>query len=161
MAPRPRLDKQSPLFQEWKVFESASAEVALVLMSKSARRLKKPQPVMGAAEAPLRKSFILLKGSFLATDWEQWTQMSPAAQIRPLIAKDRLLYVAVFVRELGSDLRGDEEDDRWRRVEEDRMRKCQALPQELKLAVKRIHVNLGHASTPAMLREFPRQVRQP
>ena len=147
-----RLDEQSPLFQEWKSSESASAEVVMVLMSRTARRLKKPQPFLGALEVPLRKSFILLKDSFLSTDWEQWTQMAPAAQIRPLIAKDRLLYVAVFGKELGAEIQGDEEDDRWRRLEEDRNRKWQALPRELKLAVKRIHVNLGHAGTAAMLR---------
>eukprot|EP00435_Cladocopium_sp_Y103_P040884 s349_g11.t1 len=147
-----RVDDESPLFGEWKAAESASTEVTLILASKSARRLKKPQPFLGALEAPLRKSFILLKDSFLCTDWEQWTQMSPAAQIRPLIAKDRLLYVAIFGKELGAEVHGGEEDDRWLRLEEDRQRKWQALPRELKLAVKRIHVNLGHASTPAMLR---------
>ena len=39
-----------------------------------------------------------------------------------------------------------------KRLEEDRERKWQALPRELKLAVKRIHVNLGHANIPTMLR---------
>lgn len=147
-----RLDEKSQLFQDWKALESVSAEVAMVLVSKSAKRLRKPQPFMGAAEAPLRRSYILLKDSFLSTDWQQWTQMSPAAQIRPLIAADRKLYLAVFGKELGVEVKDDETDDRWQRMEEDRSRKWQALPRELKLAVKRIHVNMGHANTAAMLR---------
>ena len=148
-----RLDDQSPLFEQWRNHESANAEVSLILASTTARRLKKPQPFLGAAEAPMRKSYILLKDSFLSTDWEQWTQMSPASQIRPLIARDRKLYIAIFSKELGAQVQhGDEEDDRWKRLEEDRERKWQALPRELKLAVKRIHVNLGHANIPTMLR---------
>ena len=79
--------------------------------------------------------------------------MSPASQIRPLIARDRKLYIAIFGKELGAQVQhGDEEDDRWKRLEEDRERKWQALRRELKLAVKRIHVNLGHANIPTMLR---------
>ncbi len=147
-----RLDEESDLFQEWRSIESVQAEVTLILMSRSAKRLRKPQPFMGAAEVPLRKSFILLKDRFLTTDWEQWSQLSPATQIRPLIAKDRHLYIAVFGRELGTEVVDDHQDDRWKRLEEERERKFQALPRELKLAVKRIHVNLGHANTSSMLR---------
>ena len=124
-----RLDEETPLFEQWKALESANAEVSLVLVSKTARRLKKPQPHMGALEVPLRKSYILLADRFLCTDWEQWTQMSPSAQIRPLIAKDRKLYVAVFGKELGAVVQGDEEDDRWRRLEEDPERKFSDTPQ--------------------------------
>ena len=78
--------------------------------------------------------------------------MSPSAQIRPLIAKDRVMYIVLFGKFLGKDRAIENEDERWQRAEEERERKWQALPRELKLAVKRVHTNLGHASTAAMLR---------
>ena len=90
----------------------------------------------------------------LSTDFEQWAGLSPAAQVRPIAAQGRLLYVAIFGTELGAEQGEPEGDDgdRGRRREEQRDRKWQALPRELKLAIKRVHVNLGHASMPAMLR---------
>ena len=77
--------------------------------------------------------------------------MAPSSQVRPLVAKSRRLYAAVFGRFLGEGL-AEERDDRFAAKEAERQRKWTALPRELKLAVKRIHVNLGHASVPAMLR---------
>lgn len=92
-----RLDEASELFQSWRSSESAADDVVMVLASTTARRFKKPQPFLAAVDAPLGKSYILLKGQLLTADWEQWLQNSPAAQMRPLIAKDRLLYVAACV----------------------------------------------------------------
>ena len=151
-----KINVDSDLGKSWRELEGASAEVRLILASMSARRLKKPQPHLGPAEVPLRKSYVLLSGhEALSTDFEQWFNLSPAAQVRPLIAQGRLLYVAIFATELGSGaLEEDPGEDgaRGARLDERRAQKWQALPRELKLAIKRVHVNLGHASMPTMLR---------
>ena len=139
---------------EWKSHESASADVQLILVSRSARRMKKPQPHAGPADVPLRRSYLLLgQDRVLSTAWEEWPKLSPAAQIRPLAQKDRRLYVVLYGKFLGeAEDEVLEDDDRLKRREEERERQWQALPRELKQAIKRIHVNLGHANRPAMLR---------
>ena len=147
-----KINVDSDLGKAWVSLESANADVTLILCSAQARRLKKPQPFAGPHEVPLRKSFLLLgEGKVLTTDWEAWHQMSPASQIRPLVAADRKLYVGLFGKEVGDDEPGDE-PDRQQQKEEGRQRKWAALPRELKLAIKRVHENLGHASQAAMLR---------
>ena len=146
-----KINLDSDLGKAWASLEGANAEVILILGSTSARRLKKPQPHAGPHEVPLRKSFVLLGGgAALTTDWEQWYTMSPSAQIRPITAKDRKLYVALFGKEIGEA--GELEQDKEQQKELVRERQWQALPRELKLAIKRVHENLGHASQPAMLR---------
>ena len=140
--------------REWVAQESASADVQLILASRTARRMKKPQPHAGPAEVPLRRSYLLLgQDRVLTTHWEEWHKLSPAAQIRPLVQKGRKLYVVLYGKFLGEapDEVGDP-DERVRRREEERDRQWQVLPRELKQAIKRIHINLGHASRPAMLR---------
>ena len=150
-----KINLDSDLGKAWKANEGAHADVKLILVSTSARRLKKPQPHLGPADVPLRKSYVLLSGhEALSTDFEQWFNLSPAAQVRPLVAQGRLLYVALFGNELGAEGDGGDPGDdgeRGQRQEEQRTRKWQALPRELKLAIKRVHVNLGHASLPSML----------
>ena len=149
-----RIDIHSDLGKSWLAHESAQAEIKLILCSTSARRMKKPQPYFGPIEVPIRRSYLLLDDSTaLTTDYEVWSNMAPAAQIRPLTARGRLLYVVVFGAELGEVEEG-EEDDRWQAREAARERQWNALPRELKLAVRRIHVNLGHANTKAMLRSL-------
>ena len=152
-----KLDVGSELGEAWRSRESAQAEVHLILISTTARKMRKPQPFAGPSEVPLRRSVLLLKdGKILQTSWEEWSRMSPASQTRPLVAKDRLLYVVLFGKELGATtvVREEQDDDRWAAREAERERKWQALPRELKLAVKRIHVNLGHATTATMLRSL-------
>ena len=139
---------------DWKSHESASADVQLILVSMNARRMKKPQPHASPADVPLRRSYLLLEqDKVLSTSWEEWPKLSPAAQIRPLAQKGRRLYVVLYGKFLGEaeDVAMDE-DERMQRKEEERDRQWQALPRELKQAIKRIHVNLGHANRPAMLR---------
>ena len=110
--------------------------------------MKKPQPHGGPRDMPLRRSYLLLDdGKCLSTDWEQWSNMSPASQVRPLVATGRRLYIGLFGKEVGE--RGEDFDgdgDRVAREREARERKWQSLPRELKLAIRRVHVNLGHAS---------------
>lgn len=77
--------------------------------------------------------------------------MAPASQVRALVAKQRRLYVVLFGKEIGADVVG-EPDERVQEMDAERERKWQALPRELKLAIKRIHVNLGHANTQTLLR---------
>ena len=98
---------------------------------------------------------LLGDGTVLTADWEQWYTMSPAAQVRPIAAQDRRLYVALFGKEVGEH-EGDPEPDQLQQRELARERQWQALPRELKLAVKRVHENLGHANQPAMLRALHR-----
>ena len=147
-----RLDLESDLGQQWVAHESAQAEVKLILTSQTAKRMRKPQPFAGPLEVPLRRSYLLLEnGKVLATSWEEWQKMAPASQVRPLVAQKRRLYLVLFGNELGEGLQM-EVDDRFQAKEEERLRKWQALPRELKLAVRRIHVNLGHADVQTMLR---------
>ena len=147
-----RLDIHGDLGKGWASLESANAEVRLILCSASARRMKKPQPHSTAAEVPLRKSFLLLEDNqVLVTDWEAWSTMAAASQVRPLVAPQRKLSLVLYGTELGNVAQHDD-DDRWRARERDRDRQWQALPRELKLAIRRIHVNLGHATVPATMR---------
>ena len=149
-----RIDDKSDLGKSWVALESAQADVKLILCSTSARRMKKPQPHFGPGEVPLRKSYLLLENeTALTTDFEAWSSLAPAAQVRPLVAKDRRLYVAVYGSELGEH-QEPEQGDQWQAKEETRERQWNALPRELKLAIRRIHVNLGHANTKAMLRSL-------
>ena len=147
-----RIDVNGDLGKSWAARESASADIKLILCSTSARRMKKPQPHMGPADVPIRKSFLLLADDkVLTTDWEMWANQAPSSQVRPLMAQQRRLYVVTYGTEVGEAL---EEHDRdpWRVHEEARLRQWQALPRELKLAVKRLHTNLGHADNKSMLR---------
>ena len=140
------------LGKAWVSLEGGSADVSLILCSTVARRLKKPQPHAGPHDVRLRRSYLLLDdGTVLATDWESWGTMSPASQVRPLVAPQRRLYLVLFGKEIGEEDAGEEPDQLQQR-EEARERKWQALPRELKLAIKRVHENLGHASQPALLR---------
>ena len=138
--------------REWAAHESAHAEVTLILASRTARRMKKPQPHAGPQEVPLRRSYLLLgSGQALSTQWEEWHRMAAAAQIRPLVAKDRALYLVLYGSELGGAV-PLELDERLARKEQERDRQWQALPRDLKMAIRKIHVNLGHADTRSMLR---------
>ena len=131
--------------------------MALVLASLTARRMRKPQPHLGPSEVPLRKCFLLFgDDGMLETGWEEWAQMAPASQVRPLVAQQRKLYVKTFGKHLGSEdaphTEGEADEPQQLRRDQLRERQWQALPRELKLAIKRVHVNLGHAPVPAMLR---------
>ena len=148
-----KIDTSGELGQGWVAQESASAEVKLILCSSTARRMKKPQPHFGPHEVPLRKSFLLLgDDQVLTTEWEHWSNQSPSSQVRPLVAANRRLYLVLYGTELGEAKDEEEAADRFLVKEESRERQWQALPRELKLAVRRIHVNLGHAPTASMLR---------
>ena len=150
-----RLGTDSDLGRAWVSLESGRADVVLILCSLVARRMKKPQPHAGPLEVPLRKSFLLLNGhEILTTDWEDWNSMAPSAQVRPLVAQGRILYVVLYGKEVGEggQLIEANPGDRQQVAEVSRQRKWQALPRELKLAIRRVHVNLGHAPTAAMLR---------
>ena len=148
------MDVAATLGSEWLALESAKADVSLILVSATARRMRKPQPYFGPLEAPLRKTLLLLSDEkVLSTDWEEWGRMAPSSQIRPLVAQGRRLCVTLFGKFVGEDHQPDRVDpDRFRAEEQAREARWQNLPRELKLAIKRIHVNLGHASVPAMLK---------
>ena len=63
------------------------------------------------------------------------------------MAKRRRIYVAVFGYDHAD---GEPGEDPWKQKEETRDRQWQVLPRELKLAIKRVHVKLGHASQHAL-----------
>ena len=148
-----KINLDTDLGKAWCDLEAGRADVQLILCSIRARRMKKPQPHAGAHEVPIRKSFIFLdSGKVLTTDWESWSTMSPASQVRPLIASGRRLYLVLYGNEAGEGPGQGGDDDPWRGREAARERQWQALPRELKQAIKRVHVNLGHADTKAMLR---------
>lgn len=137
---------------DWMSYESASAEVVLILAALQARKLRKPQPFLSPAEAPLKKSDLLLaSGSCLSTSWEDWHQLSPAAQGRPLVANERKVCVILFGKPLG-EITPEMDDPRMTQKEFLRQQKWDSLPRELKLAIRRVHVNLGHATTAQMLK---------
>ena len=141
------------LGQDWLAFESANAEIQVVLASANAKKLRKAQPFASPAEAPLRKSNLLLRNkTCLSTAWEEWHQLAPASQVRPLVAADRQLCVILFGKPLGEDVQGDPADPRATERERLREERWNSLPRELKLALRRVHVNLGHATVPQMLK---------
>ena len=147
-----KINLDTDLGKAWIASEAGNADVSLILCSSKARRMKKPQPHAGPHEVPLRKSLLLLNdGTGLSTEWESWYSMSPSSQVRPLVARGRKLYLVLFGRQVGDG--GEPGDgDPWHGREQVRERQWQALPRELKLAIKRVHVNLGHADSKSMLR---------
>ena len=141
------------LGRDWESVESAEAEIVLILVADKAKKLRKPQPHASPAEVPLRKSFLLLRnGSCLTTGWEELAQLAPSSQVRPLVAQQRELCVIVFGKPLGDIEQPVEADPRAQAKELQRAQKWASLPRELKLAIRRVHVNLGHASVTQMLR---------
>ena len=133
--------------------ESASSEVVLCMASLKAKKLRKPQPHGSPADMPLRKAFLFLQdGQMLTTSWEDWHQLAPSSQTRPLVAEKRILCVILFATVLGEVPRPDPSDPRVALREAERQQKWDSLPRELKLALRRVHVNLGHATIPQMLR---------
>ena len=150
------LDLTTEVGKEWKALESAQVDLRLILSSVDARRLRKPQPHAQAAEVPLRKTLLLMSsGDILPTGWEDWQQTAPGSQMRPLPRQPRRLCITLFGAQIGADEVEDgdgEPTDPLRHREEERLRKWNALPRELKLAIQRIHTNLGHARLPDMLR---------
>ncbi|CAE7262427.1 RE1, partial [Symbiodinium necroappetens] len=87
-------------------FAVARGDLRLYPASRRAQRAgTKSIPMLEGANAEV----ILILGSRCFTWWgrgfddrlEEWYTMSPLAQIRPITAKDRKLYVAVFGKEVG------------------------------------------------------------
>ena len=143
----------------WYDWESSQANVRLILAFRNARRMRKPQPFLDESEAPLRKTFLLMEnGDILTTGWEDWRNLSRASQLRPLPAQARKMCLILFGQEVGEDEQIHDEDgeeekvDQVQKKEEERERKWNNLPRELKLAIARVHQNLGHARTEDMLR---------
>ena len=83
--------------------------------------MRKPQPHAGPQEVPVRKSFLLLADEkVLNTGWEECGTMAPSSQIRPLVAKERKLYLVTYGKELGAGVVEEPDDDRFRDREADR-----------------------------------------
>ena len=138
------LNDQEELFRAWKAREVGQTKVRLILYSTDARRMRKPQPFLSAADAPMRKTVVTMaNGDILSTGWEDWQQASPSSQIRPLPNKPRSFVLTMF----GSQIDDEEmevqelagEQDQIVARETERQRKWDALPRELKMAVRRIH----------------------
>ena len=151
------LNDQEELFRAWKAREVGQTKVRLILYSTDARRMRKPQPFLSAADAPMRKTVVTMaNGDILSTGWEDWQQASPSSQIRPLPNKPRSFVLTMF----GSQIDDEEmevqelagEQDQIVARETERQRKWDALPRELKMAVRRIQVNLGHCPTAQMMK---------
>ena len=145
------------LFSLWKEKEIGQTRVRLILFSDDARRMKKPQPFASAADVPMRKTIVLMEdGDVLAAGWEDWQQTSPTSQIRPLPNRPRSFVVTLFGNQLEEEeievqeLAGDQ--DRLAIREAERKRKWDSLPRELKMAIRRIHQNLGHCSPAQMMK---------
>ena len=137
----------------WKSLESANADVTLVFGALNAKKLRKPQPLSSPLEAPLRKALLMLQnGQCLTTSWEEWHQQAPSSQTRPLVAENREVCVLLYGKPIGEEDKEEPGDPRSLLREQEREQKWQSLPRELKLALRRIHVNLGHATIPQMLR---------
>lgn len=152
------IDLNTDVGKAWKSLESAQAEIRLILASKDARRLRKPQPHAQPGDVPLRKTVLWMSNQdILSTGWEDWQQLAPSSQLRPLPNQPRKFCIVLFGCQIGADEFSEAEaqadpPDPLRHKEEERQRKWQALPRELKLALQRIHINLGHARLPDMLR---------
>lgn len=137
----------------WKSIESANSDVTLIFGALNAKKLRKPQPLGSPVEAPLRKALLLLQnGHCLTTSWEEWRQQAPSSQTRPLVAENREVCVLLYGRPIGDEEEEEPGDARTLLREQEREQKWQSLPRELKLALRRTHVNLGHATVPQMLR---------
>ena len=101
-------------------------------------------PHLHASEAPLRTAFCRSeRGIWTELGWEDWTQLSPQQRVARLGGADLLLMV--YGAPLGSAPPADQ-------VEAHRQSRWDQQPRDLKLAIRRLHVNLGHAPVVEMLR---------
>lgn len=66
------MPSDSEVSKEWKAQESAQADVRLIMTAKDAKRPRKPQPHLQAAQAPLRKTILLMANNDMSTGWEDW-----------------------------------------------------------------------------------------
>ena len=142
------LEDQEQLAKRLKDMEVAQTDANLILVSRVARRMKKPQPWLGPLEAPLRNAILLMDNDdVITTGWEEWTKQPVSSQIRALPTRPRQLAVMLFGKDAHASPPAEEPepqeaaDAKWNRV-----------PRELRLALRRVHVNLGHARLPDMLR---------
>ena len=139
---------QEELAQRWVRLESANAEVCLLLASLKGRKLRKPQPHYSPLEVPLRKSFLLLQcDKSLTTSWKSGISFPHL----PVEAFGGRRQTALYGKAAPDEDVAEEEDARRDTKEVASETKWNSLPGELKLALRRVHVNLGHETTARML----------
>jgi hypothetical protein len=142
------LEQEHELTQQLREQETGQTEVQLVLVSRLARRMKRPQPHAGPMEVPLRKALILMDNDeVLSSGWEEWHKLAPTQQNRTLPTRSKQVVVMLFGTDNAAAAEELEEPK-----EEDASSRWQRVPRELRLAIQRVHVNLGHARLPDMLR---------
>ena len=141
------LDLQHDLARQLGEQEAGQTDLKLILVSRLARRMKRPQPHAGPMEAPLRKALILMDNDeVISSGWEEWHKLAPTQQNRALPSRPRQLTVMMFGQDINTPAAEPQPED------ESVKAKWERVPRELRLAIRRVHVNLGHARLPDMLR---------
>ena len=144
-------------------------QLKLVRVRKRTAKLLTPQPQLHAADAPMRSARLRIQGCFYALDAENWSLQRGTFRRRPL--PQHLLgdNVAIFLfgGEGSAQRAGDEAPEeelqqdadvdgparaQQRDASQERARRWALVLRELKRAIERVHLNLGHPKLPAMLR---------
>ena len=65
--------------------EQTAAEVRLVMVRRSPKRMLNPNPYLHASQVPLRTAYMLDDSKqWLCLGWEDWTQLAPSQRVAPL-----------------------------------------------------------------------------
>ncbi|CAK0892878.1 unnamed protein product [Prorocentrum cordatum] len=125
--------------------EETNATVKLLMIRRSPRALLAVQPHLHASQAPLRTAYARSeRGMWQELGWEDWASLSPQQRAMKIAGADVL--IMVYGAQIG-EAEGEEKDE-----ETTRQQRWDQLPRELKMAIRRLHENLGHASKVEMLR---------
>lgn len=116
------LEQEHELTQQLREQETGQTEVQVVLVSRLARRMKRPQPHAGPMEVPLRKALILMDNDeVLSSGWEEWHKLA-TQQNRTLPTRSKQVVVVLFGTDnaaAAEELEEPKEEDasnRWQRV---------------------------------------------
>ena len=130
-------------------------QVKLIKVRRSAARMLTPQPQLHAADAPWRLTLVRSgePPALEVMDWENWSLQSAQQRGRDLPTRmlgDNLT-VFVFAGDVENEVQGPGANQQ-RDAEEERRRRWNLVPRELKRSIERVHSNLGHPPLPALLR---------
>ncbi|CAK0792797.1 unnamed protein product [Prorocentrum cordatum] len=138
----PSVDKRAA---EIAKLEEASASVKLIMIRRNPRSLLTAVPHLHASQALLRTAYARSKrGVWSELGWEDWTNLSSQQRVMKIAGAD--LLIMVYGAQIGEAEDGEQDKETMRKQRWDQ------LPRDLKVAIRRLHENLGHAPKIEMLR---------
>eukprot|EP00959_Pyramimonas_sp_CCMP1952_P436448 9139233-Pyramimonas_sp.AAC.1 len=115
------------------------------MIRRNPRSLLAVVPHLHASQAPMRTAYARSeRGVWSELGWEDWTNLSPQQRVMKIAGAD--LLIMVYGAQIGEAEDGEQDKETMRKQRWDQ------LPRDLKVAIRRLHENLGHAPKIEMLR---------